>query len=450
MLACLQSLHACIPAATAAALKPGAATPGVDRRRFVQLAALSGVALLPGCAASDPLANRQPVKLGFVTPLSGALFTFGDADSFVVDAVRQRFKDGLEVGRRAHPVQILVRDSQSDAVRAREVAMQLIDQQVHLMLVSSTPETTNPVADACERAGVPCISTVTPYQTWFLDRDPPQNPEDPKPYQWTWHFFWGLEDLISVFADMWGQIENNQVLGGLWPDDGDGKAFSRSFPAALEPQGYRIVDPGRYRNEKDDFRVEIQRFRDAGADIVTGVPVPPDFATFWKQAGAEGYKPKIATVAKAALFPAFLEAMGDAAGISAEVWWSPDHPFTSSLTRERAADLARAYTTATGRQWTQPIGFAHALFEVAAHVLQRAGDVNDPQAVVDAIEATSMDTIVGPVDWTRRLADFPNVARTPLVGGQWRQGRTWPFELEIVSNATHPEIPATGSLQPIV
>jgi branched-chain amino acid transport system substrate-binding protein len=385
-----------------------------------------------------------------VTPQSGPLFTFGDADSFVIDTARQRFKDGLELGRRAHPVQILVRDSQSDPVRAREVARQLIDEQIHLMLVSSTPETTNPVADACERAGVPCISTVTPYQPWFLDRDPPQNPADPKPYQWTWHFFWGLEDLISVFADMWGQIENNQVLGGLWPDDGDGKAFSRGFPAALEPQGYRIVDPGRYRNEKDSFQVEIQRFRSASADIVTGVPVPADFATFWKQAGEEGYRPKIATVAKAAVFPAFLEAMGDAAGISAEVWWSPSHPYRSSLTGERAADLARSYTTATGRQWTQPIGFAHALFELAVHVLQRAGDVNDRQSVVDAIEATSLDTIVGRVDWSRRLADFPNVARTPLVGGQWRPGRTWPFELEIVSNATNPEIPATGSLQPII
>jgi branched-chain amino acid transport system substrate-binding protein len=431
-------------------LTPGAARQGVDRRRFVQLAALSGAALLAGCGTSDPLANRQPVKLGFVTPQSGPLFAFGDADSFVIDAVSRRFKDGLEIGGRAHPLQILVKDSQSDAVRAREVARQLIDQRVHLMLVSSTPETTNPVADACEQAGVPCISTVTPYQTWFLDRKPPQNPEDPKPYHWTWHFFWGLEDLISVFADMWGQIENNQVLGGLWPDDDDGQAFARGFPAALEPQGYRIVDPGRYHNQKDSFRVEIRRFRDAGADIVTGVPVPPDFATFWKQAGEEGYKPKIATVAKAALFPAFLEAMGDAAGISAEVWWSPSHPYSSSLTGERAADLARAYTTATGRQWTQPIGFAHALFEVAVHVLQRAGDVGDRQAVVDAIEATSLDTIVGPVDWTRRLADFPNVARTPLVGGQWRQGSRWPFELEIVSNATHPEIPASGSLQPIV
>ena len=423
---------------------------GVDRRRFVQLAALSSAALLAGCRTSDPLADRQPIKLGYVSPQSGSLFTFGEADSFVIGSAQETFKDGLEIGGRAYPVEVLVKDSQSDPVRAGEVARQLIgDDQIHMMLVSSTPETTNPVADACEQAGVPCLSTATPYQPWFLARNPAQNPESPRPYQWTWHFFWGLEDLIGVFADMWGQVENNQVLGGLWPDDGDGKAFSRGFPAALKPQGYEIVDPGRYRNEKDSFGTEIQRFKDAGADIVTGVPVPPDFATFWRQAGEQGYKPKIATVAKAGLFPAFIEAMGSAAGVSTEVWWSPNHPYTSSLTGAGAADLAEAFTTATGRQWTQPIGFVHALFEVAVHVLQRAGDVEDRQAIVDAIEATSLDTIVGRVDWTSKLADVPNVARTPLVGGQWRPGKTWPFELEIVSNATNPEIPATGTLQPI-
>ena len=318
-----------------------------------------------------------------------------------------------------------------------------------MMLVSSTPETTNPVADACEQAGMPCISTVTPYQPWYLGRKPAPNAKKPKPYQWTWHFFWGLEDIIGVFADMWGQVENNQVLGGLWPDDGDGQAWSKGFPAVLRNQGYRIVDPGRYPGEKDSFRAEIERFKAEGADIVTGVPLPPDFATFWKQAAELNYRPKIASVGKALLFPAFIEAMGTAAGVSTEVWWSPGHPFTSSLTGASAGQLAADYQSRTGRQWIQPIGFVHALFEVAASVIKQVGNVGDKQALADAIKATRMSTIVGPIDWTQTQADFPNVSRTPLVGGQWRRGKSWPFELAIVSNAAHPEIPATSTLQPI-
>jgi branched-chain amino acid transport system substrate-binding protein len=422
----------------------------LDRRRFVQLAALSGAAMLAGCATSDPLGDRQPVRLGYVSPQSGPLFAFGEADAFVIENAKQAFRNGLEVGGRAHTVEILVRDSQSDPKRAAEVARDLIDRdRVNLMLASSTPETTNPVADVCEQAGMPCVSTVTPYQPWYLGRDPAPDPAKPEPYRWTWHFFWGLEDIIGVFSDMWGQVENNQVLGGLWPDDGDGRAWSSGFPKALRPQGYTIVDPGRYQGEKDSFAAEIETFKAAGADIVTGVPLPPDFATFWKQAAERDYRPKIASVGKALLFPAFIEAMGTAAGVSTEVWWSPSHPFKSSLTGASAGQLATEYQDRTGRQWTQPIGFVHALFEVAAAVLKKAGDIDDKQALADAIKATRMETIVGRVDWTRTQANFPNVSRTPLVGGQWRRGRTWPFELEIVSNTAHPEVPATSTLQPI-
>jgi branched-chain amino acid transport system substrate-binding protein len=347
-------------------------------------------------------------------------------------------------------VEILVRDSQSNPARAAEVARDLIDRdQVSLMLVSSTPETTNPVADACEAAGMPCISTVTPYQTWYLARHPAPSSASRTPYRWTWHFYWGLEDIIEVFADMWGQVENNRVIGGLWPDDGDGRAWGRRFPAVLRNQGYRIVDLGRYQPEKDSFEPEIERFKAEGVDIVTGVPLPADFATFWKQAAELGYRPKIASVGKALQFPAFFEAMGTAAGVSTEVAWSPHHPFTSSLTGASAAQLASDYQAATGRQWIQPLGFVHALFEVAASVVKRVGDLGDRQAMADAIKATRMGTIVGPVDWTGAQAEVPNVSRTPLVGGQWRRGGSWPFELEIVSNTVHPEIPATGTLQPV-
>jgi branched-chain amino acid transport system substrate-binding protein len=317
------------------------------------------------------------------------------------------------------------------------------------MLAASTPETTNPVADACEAAGTPCISTLTPYQSWYLARHPAPDPAARKPYRWTWHFFWGLEDVIGVFADMWGQVETNQVLGGLWPDDSDGRAWSLGFPNVLRNQGYRIVDPGRYRGQQDSFSTEIDAFEAAGAQIVTGVPLPGDFANFWKQARRRAYRPRIASVAKALVFPAFVEAMGAADGLSTEVSWSPWHPFTSSLTGASAAQLAEDFQRQTGRQWIQPIGFVHALFEVAASVLRRTGDIADKAALVDAIGSTRLDTVVGRVDWTHVQADFPNVARTPLVGGQWHRGRTWPFELEIVSNTSHPEIPATGTLQPI-
>ena len=61
--------------------------------------------------------------------------------------------------------------------------------------------------------------------------------------------------------------------------------------------------------------------------------IPPDFTTFWKQALQQGFKPKVASIGKAILFPVAVEALGkDGNNLSSEVWWSPNHPFKSSLT----------------------------------------------------------------------------------------------------------------------
>jgi branched-chain amino acid transport system substrate-binding protein len=124
------------------------------------------------------------------------------------------------------------------------------------------------------------------------------------------------------------------------------------------------------------------------------------------------------------------------------VWWSPNHPFTSSLTGQSAGELAAAYTESTGRQWTQPIGFAHALFEVAAAAFRAVPAIDDRQALADAIGSLQLDTVVGPLDWTS--GPTPNVAKTPLVGGQWRTGTDFPFDLVIVDNTQNPGDPDGG------
>ena len=58
--------------------------------------------------------------------------------------------------------------------------------------------------------------------------------------------------------------------------------------------------------------------------------IPPDFTTFWNQALQQGFKPKVASVGKALLFPVAVEALGkNGNNLSSEVWWSPHHPFKS-------------------------------------------------------------------------------------------------------------------------
>jgi branched-chain amino acid transport system substrate-binding protein len=433
----------------------------LDRRRFLRLTGATGAAvtlssLLAACKNDEQSgggtggggAQGRAIKLGYVSPQTGPLAGFGEADAFILGGVRAALKDGLTIGGTAHPVEILVKDSQSDPNRAATVAGDLITgSEVDLILATGTPETTNPVADQAEANGVPAITSVAPWQPYFFGRK--GDPE--KPFKWTYHFFWGLEDIIQVFTNLWGDVPTNKTVGALWPNDGDGNAWGDpklGFPPALKKAGYKVVDPGRYQNQTDDFSSQISQFKSANAEIVTGVPIPPDFTTFWKQAAQQGFRPKIASIGKALLFPSSVEALGALGqNVSTEVWWTPSHPFTSSLTQATAKQLADDYTKTTGKPWTQPIGFVHALFEVAADALKRAGGADDKQGIADAIKATKLDTIVGPLDWS--TGPVPNVAKTPLVGGQWRRGSGGAYELVIVNNKTAPQIPAAGKLEPI-
>jgi branched-chain amino acid transport system substrate-binding protein len=390
-------------------------------------------------------ATSKVIKIGHITPQTGALAPFAEADPFILDQIRNAVSKGINNGGSTYQVEIISKDSQSKTNRASEVAADLIlKDKVDLIVASGTPETTNPVADQAEANEVPCITSITPWQPYFFGRH--GTPD--KGFTWTYHFFWGLEDVIASFFALWGSVETNKVVGALFPNDGDGNAWGDAklgFPPDLQKAGYKLVDPGRFQPVNDDFGSQISAFKNAGVEIVTGVVIPPDFATFWNQAAQQGFKPKVVTVGKALLFPASVTALGDRAdGLSSEIWWSPSHPFKSGLTGQTAKELCEAYERSTSRQWTQPIGFQHALFEVAIDVVKRAKNLSEPSSVLEAITATDYNSIVGPIKWSGK--PVKNVSKTPLVAGQWRK-KEKSFELVICENTTAPSIATQDKLR---
>ena len=420
----------------------------LTRRKLLKSGAATGLALATPGLFAPAIAQGAKIRIGYVSPQSGPLAGFAESDAYNIEAFL-----ASEAGAN---FEVIVKDSQSDPNRAAAVAKELIvDDEVNLMVVASTPETTNPVATTCEAEGMPVISTMAPWQPWFIGQQ--GNPADPaswQPFNFAFHYFWGLEDVIAVFLNMWNQVATNKVVGGLFPNDADGNAWGDpnvGVGPGFAAQGYTLTDPGRYQNLNDDFSAQINAFKAAGAEIVTGVVIPPDFTTFRNQALQQGYSPKIITVAKAILFPQSVEALGEAGhNLSSEVWWSATHPFKSSLTGQSAADLAADFTAKTSRPWTQPIGFVHSLFEVASNVMGRVSDPTDADAIAAAIAATDLDTMVGKVAWKGEgLPPFAaaNVTKTPLVGGQWRRKDDGTFDLVVVDNQTAPAIPTGGTME---
>ncbi|MDE0533773.1 MAG: ABC transporter substrate-binding protein [Albidovulum sp.] len=390
-------------------------------------------------------ANNPTIRVGHVSPRTGPLAGFAEADEFVLKGIEASLAGGVENNGKSYSVEIISKDSQSNPNRAAEVAADLIlGDEVDIIAAASTPDTTNPVADQAEINEVPCITTDCPWQPYFFGRN--GNPAEG--FQYTYHFFWGLEDVIANFLDLWNNDGVGKTVAGLFPNDADGNAWGHpelGFPKPLAEAGFALTDPGRYQPLNDDFSNYIAAFKEAGCEIVTGNMIPPDFATFWAQAAQQDFRPKIVTIGKALLFPSVIESLGDRGdGLTSEIWWTPTHPFSSSLTGESARSLADGYSADSGRPWTQPIGFKHALFEVVTDVISRAADLDDPMAVLDAIKSTSLSTIVGDVNWDG--GPVPNVTKTPLVAGQW-QKRGDLFDLVVTTNAHAPQIPLGGELK---
>jgi branched-chain amino acid transport system substrate-binding protein len=417
---------------------------GITRR-----AALGGMATAIAAPAvlrhTQAYAATPKLRVGHVSPRTGPLAGFGEADDWVLSEIRKIFSAGLANNGKSYAVEIISKDSQSNPNRAAEVAADLIlRDKVDILVGDSTPDTTNPVADQAEVNEVPCITTNCPWQPYFFGR----NGDPAKGFEYTYHFFWGLEDVIAAFTDLWNGSGVKKTVAGLFPNDADGNAWGdkeRGFPKPLAAAGYTLVDPGRYQPLNNDFSSQIAAFKQAGCEIVSGVMIPPDFGTFWSQAAQQGFRPKVVTIGKALLFPSVIEALGDRGdGLTTEIWWTPNHPFKSSLTGASAKELADGYVAATKRPWTQPIGFKHALFEVTADVIKRSADLSDKAATVDAIRKTDLKTIVGPVNWAK--GPVKNVSKTPLVAGQWQKGAKG-FELVVTTNAHAPEIPVTGKLK---
>jgi len=427
----------------------------VNRRTLLKAASTVALSapLLAACkigsGSGGGSASSPTLKIGFVSPRTGATAGFGEPDGFVLDQARKALAGGLTIGGKKYTVEILDRDSQSNPQRAAQVANDLINSSgVDLMLTTSTPETVNPVSDAAEAAGVPCISTVVPWEAWYFGRG--AKPGQPSPFKYTYHFCFGVEQFEIAYTNLWKQVTTNKKLGVMWPNDSDGNAIRQALGPQLAKAGYTIVDPGAYTDGTNDYSSQIAKFKNQDCEVFNTFPIPPDFATFWQQAAQQGYKPKIAQLAKTGLFPSQIEALGAIGiGLASAAYWTPTFPYASSLTKLTSKDLGDQYQGTAGKQWTQQLGASMALFDAGAAALQAAADPKDKAGLAKAISTLQVQTPVGNLQWGK--GPVANVVATPVIGGQWvaaGAGSKYKLDFVLCDNSADPNVPVAARLKP--
>jgi len=169
--------------------------------------------------------------------------------------------------------------------------------------------------------------------------------------------------------------------------------------------------------------------------------------TFWKQAAQPGLKPKIAfgrprrCCSRARSRPWETSARHVHRGVvdaAAPVQVLADRG-------ERRRPGRRLHQGDQEKQWTQPLGFTHALFEVAVDVLKRAASLTT-RARSRRIKATNLNTVVGPISWAR--GPCPMSPRPRWSAGSWVRGKDFRFDMVVVSNKAASSVRSPGSSGP--
>ena len=462
---------------TARPADPAAPLPGggVTRRGLVRAAGVGaaiagGGSLLAACSSGIQGANNgatststasgggsgsKEITIGWIHPLTGPLAGFGAPDNWVLQQIQQTgpYKNGFKIGGSTYTVNIKSYDSQSSVSRAGDLAKQAIQSDnVDMLFASSTPETVNAVASQAETLGTPLVCANIPWESWYINLG--GNPQKPtlKP-KYTVMYFLGAEHLALCFLPMWNRIGqkygNDHIVAAAFPNDPDGNAFRAVFPLVLKGTGYTLDMSTPYADGLTNYTSMISQFKSAKADFFTNVPLPPDFATMWKQSLQQGFRPKLATVAKVLLFPTDAYSMGNEVyNIATDTWWVPSLPWHSSFTGQSCEELGALYTSDGHGQPNANIS-NYTLFEIAYKAFTSVNDPHNREEVAAAIhEVVIPDAVAGPMDFTSSKNPAPGVVITPPVGIQWQKGTTYPLEAKVVDNTLLPQAKITGDLLP--
>jgi NADPH:quinone reductase-like Zn-dependent oxidoreductase len=241
---------------------------------------------------------------------------------------------------------------------------------------------------------------------------------------------------------------------GLFPFDRLVKFynFADINQAIQDSENGTAIDAGPYENGNTDFSAQIAILRKAGVEIFNTFPLPPDLPVFWRQAAQKGLaqKVKIVQLAKAGLFEAEMEALGELGyNMASGAYWHRAFPFTSPVTGMKCDAMSDGFEAATGKPWSQQVGAQMALIDAAIAALKASNAPKNREAVAKAISTLKTETSTGLVDFT--AGPVPNCAVTGLVGTQWvksPKGAKFPFSLEVTSNVLIPAVPITATLKP--
>ena len=412
---------------------------------------------ITGCSQKK---TADEIRIGVVQAQTGMYAGFGQGGVFgiksAVDDINKT--GGINVGGKRMKVKLIVVDNESDPNKAGSLAEGLIVQdKVNFIVSGDEPPPMHPsVSLVAEKYKVPYVTSVGPIEPWQAMRQ-----ESATKWQYTWatgvfainspaqgdDFRTGksgytIMDTWTAMLDLYGN-QTNKKIGIIASDDPDGRGWYMLFAPALKKLGYTVVgidkNMGLMPLETTDFSSAIKEWKDAGVEILWGNCPGPFFGAAWKQANTLGFKPKIVSIGRGALYYEDISAWGGDLpwGVGTEIWWDPSTKDAPGIGGTTPQSLAERWIKETKQPLNPAIGPGYRAIQVLAGAIEKAATL-DAEKVNAALAKTDMPTIGHRVKF-----DENHFNRGPIVFGQWfKTDKPQKWELKVVFSK-HDFIPAT-------
>ena len=204
-----------------------------------------------------------------------------------------------------------------------------------------------------------------------------------------------------------------------------GKEMGSGWQGLAKKHGYEVVASGEYAPGSKDFSDLILKAKTADAEAVFALPSPPDGMTIVKQMKELDFNTKVNLFIRAADPPVWSQNLSKDGDY---VLLSPGWHFAAKY--PRVSEINDAHQKLFNRPADPLVGPSYACLQILADAVTRAKTI-DRDKLRDAVAATKMTTVVGPV---RFRSD--GTGEVKVFFQQWLKGKqelVWPKEFATAS-----------------
>jgi branched-chain amino acid transport system substrate-binding protein len=357
-------------------------------------------------------ALAQSIKVGAVVPLTGR-YGPGGAQvraGYEIAVEQINAAGGVTVGGKKMPLELVLLDDESDATKTVARLETLAAQGVVAYLGGFGSDLHAAAASVAEKNKTPYLGVA-----FALHKIHTQG------FRYLFSPFWKSPDIKQYTIEMLTALPGAErpKTAAIFQEKTDwGREMATAWTDAAKSAGYQVVVNAEYAPGAKDFSDMILKAKSAGAEIVFGLPTPPDGMTIVKQMKELGFSPKMTLLIRAPDPPIWTKNLGkDGDYVVLAPGWH------HAVKAPGVPELNDAHQKKIGRPADPITGPAYACVQILAAAIARAGSL-DRDKIRDAIAATDATTVIGPVKFRPDGTGIVNAVFLQWLDG--KQELVWP------------------------